>query len=94
MRALRRRSKRDKEAWYAYWDEDGSGSLEKEEVVRALLKTLKITADQARVQQMRSTVDAIWPIFDSDGSGSIERDEFLLPGDGLADMILATLQHG
>ena len=43
---------------------------------------------------MRSTVDAIWPVFDSDGSGSIERDEFLLHNDGLADMILATLQHG
>jgi len=83
-----------KGAWYDYWDEDKSGSLEQEEVVRALLKTLRLTQDQSRVQQMRATVDAIWPIFDSDGSGSIERNEFLLPGDGLADMILATIQHG
>ena len=38
----------DKARWYEYWDEDGSGTLEKEEVVRALLKTLKLTQDQQR----------------------------------------------
>uniref|UniRef100_A0A7S3C0U0 EF-hand domain-containing protein n=1 Tax=Haptolina ericina TaxID=156174 RepID=A0A7S3C0U0_9EUKA len=84
---------RDKHRWYTYWDKDGSGSLEKEEVVRALLKTLKLTSDQARVMMMRNTVDAIWPVFDADGSGSIEKNEFLLPGDGLADTIIATLQY-
>jgi len=36
-------------------------------------------------------VQAIWAIFDDDGSGSIERNEFLKPGEGLADTILATL---
>ena len=45
----------------------------------------------AKVQMMRGTVDAIWPIFDDDGSGSIERDEFLRPGEGLADTIIATV---
>jgi len=84
----------DKARWYAYWDEDGSGTLEKEEVVRALLKTLKLTQDAARIAMMRSTIEAIWPVFDADGSGSIDRNEFLLPGDGLADTIVATLQHG
>jgi hypothetical protein len=80
-----------KEAWYEYWDEDRSGSLEQEEVVRALLKTLNMTADQAMVQQMRQTISAIWPVFDSDGSGSIERAEFLRANEGLADTILATM---
>jgi Ca2+-binding EF-hand superfamily protein len=80
-----------KEAWYSYWDEDNSGTLEQEEVVRALLKTLELTLDEAKVLQMRSTITAIWPIFDTDGSGSIERDEFLRPGEGLADTILATM---
>lgn len=82
----------DKARWYSYWDEDGSGTLEKEEVVRALLKTLKLTQDTARIHQMRSTIEAIWPVFDADGSGSIERHEFLLPAEGLADTIIATLQ--
>ncbi|KAL1515203.1 hypothetical protein AB1Y20_004264 [Prymnesium parvum] len=84
---------RDKRAWYDFWDKDGSGSLEKEEVVRALVKTLKLTHDPARVQVMRSTIECTWGIFDPDGSGSIDRNEFLLPGDGLADMILATVQY-
>ena len=29
------------DAWFAYWDEDGSGTLDKEEVTRALVKTLR-----------------------------------------------------
>tara|TARA_B110001452_G_scaffold172096_1_gene144145 strand:- start:3976 stop:5106 length:1131 start_codon:yes stop_codon:yes gene_type:complete len=85
---------RNKDAWYEFWDEDHSGSLEKEEVVRALLKTLKMTSDPAAVQRMRGTIDAIWAIFDDDGSGSIEKNEFLRPGDGLADTIIATMQYG
>lgn len=85
---------RDKEAWYSYWDEDGNGSLDKEEIVRALLKTFRMTSEPAKVSQMRSTVDAIWPIFDDDNSGSIERGEFLKPNDGLADTIIATLGLG
>lgn len=74
-----------------FWDEDNSGSLDKEEVVRALLKTFRMTSDQHQVFQMRSTIDAIWPMFDDDGSGSIERNEFLRPNEGLADTIVATL---
>lgn len=83
--------RRDKGAWYDYWDEDKSGYLEQDEVVRALLKTLKLSDSPSRVQEMRSTVTAVWPIFDPDGSGSIDRAEFL-QADGLADTILATLQ--
>lgn len=67
----------DKDGWYRYWDEDNDGTLDREEVVRALLKTLKLTSDQARVRQMRETIAEIWPIFDTDGSGSIDREEFL-----------------
>lgn len=71
----------------------GSGTLEREEVVRALLKTLRLGTDQAKVQQMRQTVEAIWAIFDEDGSDSIDRAELMRPGEGLADTIIATLQY-
>jgi len=81
----------NKEAWYRYWDADNSGALDREEVVRALLKTFRMTSEQERVTMMRNTIDAIWPIFDDDGSGSIERNEFLRPNEGLADTIIATL---
>ena len=87
MRVRARRARR------RYWDEDNSGSLDKEEVVRALLKTLQLTSDQAQVMNMRQMIEAIWPVFDDDGSGSIERDEFLRPVEGLADTISAQLGH-
>ena len=79
----------------ADWDSpagggDGNGVLDREEVVRALVKTLRLSTDAASVQQMRSTIDAIWGIFDTDGSGTTERREFL-QADGLADTIVATL---
>jgi len=81
----------DKAGWYDFFDADRSGSLEQEEVVRALIKTLGLSQNQAKVREMRETVQMIWPIFDHDGSGSIERGEYLKPNDGLADTILATL---
>jgi len=88
----------DKLAWFDYWDSpagggDSSGALDREEVLRGLLKTLRITSEPSRVQQMRSTLDAIWGIFDTDGSGTIERREFT-QADGLADTIAATLAQG
>jgi len=87
----------NKMAWFDYWDSplaggDNSGTLDKEEVIRGLLKTLRITSDAAHVTQMRSTLDAVWCIFDTDGSGTIERGEFL-QADGLADTVVATLSQ-
>lgn len=86
--------RQSKDDWYAYWDEDGSGTLEKEEVVRALVKTFNVNHDLSKVKEIRGTLDMIWCIFDDDGSGSIDRREFLRSGDGLADTIIAQIQHG
>ena len=77
---------------FEYWDEDRSNSLDKDEVTRALVHTLDLGKDLNRLQAVRDCVEAVWPIFDTDGSGTIEKDEFILPNDGLADMIIATLQ--
>ena len=41
--------RRDKEGWFAYFDDDGSGELSMEEVVRGLVKSLKLSADLAKV---------------------------------------------
>jgi hypothetical protein len=116
-----RQSKGD---WYRYWDEDCSGTLQKAEVVRALVKTFALSdrscngrsssssnstegggdggeaAARGRVanirrvaRSIRETVSAVWPIFDTDASGSIDREEFLCPGDGLADTIIAQVRQ-
>ena len=68
-------------------DEDGGGELEKEEVVRALIKTFHLTVD--KVDTIRSMLDSIWCLFDVDGDGGISRDEFGAP-DGLAETVLAS----
>ena len=74
---------------FEYWDEDGSGELEKEEVVRALVKTFGLGADMPSLRNIRQIVDAVWCVFDPDGSGAVDRREFLMR-DGLADTIVAS----
>jgi hypothetical protein len=76
-------------AWFDHFDEDRGGSLDKGEVVRAVIKTFGLVGDSAQITSMREMLDAVWCIFDDDGSGVIERDEFTRK-DGLADTILAT----
>jgi len=58
--------------------------------VRGLIKTYNLSSDLSQVQQMRTLVDAVWPCFDTDGTGRVSREEFLKPGDGLADAIIAS----
>lgn len=88
----------DRARWFDYWDSpatggDGNGTLNREEVIRALLKTTGTTGNANAVMQMRQTVGAIWGVFDTDGSGEVDRTEFL-QRDGLADTILATFNFG
>ncbi|KAI9016678.1 hypothetical protein DFJ74DRAFT_239175 [Hyaloraphidium curvatum] len=80
-------------AWFEYWDEDGSQELDKEEVVRALIKTFRLSTDLARVRETREMVDNIWGLFDHDGSGDVDINEFLQPDEGLGDTILANLAY-
>eukprot|EP00933_Yihiella_yeosuensis_P055154 TRINITY_DN53846_c0_g1_i1.p1 TRINITY_DN53846_c0_g1~~TRINITY_DN53846_c0_g1_i1.p1 ORF type:complete len:254 (+),score=54.61 TRINITY_DN53846_c0_g1_i1:59-820(+) len=79
----------DREAWYRRWDEDSSGELEFEEVVRAFAKSFKI--DASGIQMLRMILEALWCDFDLDNSRSVDREEFLKPRDGLADTIIANL---
>jgi hypothetical protein len=77
---------------FEYFDEDASGTLEKGEVIRALIKTFRLSSDLRKVEEMRSVVEAVWGMFDPDGSDSIDSGEFLAR-DGLADTIVATARH-
>jgi hypothetical protein len=72
------------------WDEDKSSELEKDEVVRALIKTFGISTNLERLRELRETVDAVWSIFDHDGSGSLSLQEACAQ-DGLLDSLLASL---
>jgi hypothetical protein len=83
--------RRDKEAWFRYFDDDDSDSLEQSEIVRALIKTFRLSDEVSKVRELRDTVANIWPLFDHDGNGGICMTEFCKPGDGLADTIIASL---
>ena len=82
----------NKEAWFIFWDEDNSKSLEKEELFRALKYTFKLEQNMEILFAMKETLYSIFPIFDTDNSGSIEMDEFICPN-GVADTIIATLNY-
>lgn len=81
--------RKDREGWYRRWDEDNSGELEFEEVLRAFAKSLRI--DVAGISQLRESLQAVWFIFDTDSSDSVDKREFMAPNDGLADTVLATM---
>ncbi|KAH9245974.1 hypothetical protein BASA81_016515 [Batrachochytrium salamandrivorans] len=57
--------------WFEYWDQDGNGSLDKDEVIRALIKTFSLSSDLYKVNELRDTVNNIWGAFDFDGSGNL-----------------------
>ena len=45
---------RHPDAWFAHWDEDGSGTLDKQEVTRALVKTLLSSESEASWTRARA----------------------------------------
>lgn len=85
---------RKKQEWFRYWDSDGSHSLDKSEICRAVVKTFRHMHngldDPAHNKNIASFLDMVWPIFDHDGSGAIELEEFVAT-DNLGDTILAEL---
>lgn len=81
--------RQDRDSWFRHWDEDSSGELDVDEVVRAFMKTFRI--DVAMIAQLRESLQAVWTIFDTEGDGSVSKADFLRPSDGLADTIIATL---
>jgi Ca2+-binding EF-hand superfamily protein len=66
--------------WFNYWDENNSNSLDRSEVLRALIKTFKIYHIERSA--IATILDSLWPIFDTDGNGVIERGEFIEGGLG------------
>lgn len=81
---------KDRNGWFDHFDEAGVGSLDQEELVRALIKTNHLATDLAQVREVRELVSAVWGLF-ADGTMPITRETFLRPGEGLADAIIAAL---
>tara|TARA_B100000519_G_scaffold69659_1_gene59464 strand:+ start:199 stop:1002 length:804 start_codon:yes stop_codon:yes gene_type:complete len=77
--------------WFEYWDEDHSGTLDSEELIRALVKTFNVNAELRSLRAMAESVRAVWGAFDQDDKGEISLDEFIAP-EGLAQSIVATMR--
>merc|ERR1719231_815085 len=77
-----------REAWFRYWDEDGSGNLDKDEVIRSFVKSFGMSSSLEQIGMLRQLLDCLWVEFDPDGSGSVDYDELCRP-QGLADFIIA-----
>eukprot|EP01062_Namystynia_karyoxenos_P007523 TRINITY_DN12642_c1_g1_i1.p1 TRINITY_DN12642_c1_g1~~TRINITY_DN12642_c1_g1_i1.p1 ORF type:complete len:361 (+),score=75.87 TRINITY_DN12642_c1_g1_i1:86-1084(+) len=83
----------DPEGWFKFWDEDRSGTLERGEVARALLKTFRRwagTSEQTDLRRIEDSLSAVWGVFDPDNNGHISMSEFQKP-DGLAQTLIATM---
>jgi hypothetical protein len=80
----------DPYSWFDYYDRDASNTLDQEEVISGLYKTIQVaqknsssaSADAdggsctstATVGAIRESIQAIWPAFDIDGNGQVSGD--------------------
>lgn len=80
----------DRHLWFSYWDKDGGGTLDMDELAAALVATFKL--EGAKAAQMRETVQAVWVAFDMNMDGSISMSEFCT-SNGLGDTIIASLRR-
>lgn len=76
----------NREAFFLFWDQDGNGTLEKEEIIRAVIKTLRL--DVSKSTAIRDYLNTIWPLIDPDNSGEIDLKEFC-QRDGLGEQLIA-----
>lgn len=79
--------------WFNRFDEDLSGELSVSEVTRGLIKSFHLSSHVEQVRALRDIVANIWCVFDEDQSGEVSREEFLRPGDGMADSIIASFNY-
>ena len=82
----------DRSGWFRFWDEDGSGTLEKREIYRALVKTFDLSRDYDAIRTLKETLNTIWNIFDCNKDGALSFDEFVAT-DGFGETLSASLTH-
>lgn len=83
--------------WFDYWDVDGSGTLEPNEMVRALIRSFCITSDgepnYQRAFVMRGLAMALWEECGYHPWDSIDFETFMQPG-GVGDTMMHNMVHG
>ncbi len=83
--------------WFDYWDYNRSGTLERIEVARALIKTFCVTAwgDPLinRANDIAELALSLWDILGYSSRAKLSFEEFMKPY-GLADQVIHNLTHG
>eukprot|EP00929_Paragymnodinium_shiwhaense_P118935 TRINITY_DN90832_c0_g1_i1.p1 TRINITY_DN90832_c0_g1~~TRINITY_DN90832_c0_g1_i1.p1 ORF type:complete len:682 (+),score=121.23 TRINITY_DN90832_c0_g1_i1:117-2162(+) len=78
------------EHWFDFWDTDCDGGLSKPELLRALMKTLRVSGvERKRVGAIRSTIEKCFGCW-AHHSDLVSREAFLKP-DGLGALLLNSL---
>jgi len=82
--------------WFEYWDKDGSGTLERDEAIRAMIKSFCLTTWGEPVLQMahdmREVAVNLWTELGYHEFDSVNFDEFIKPY-GFADTFVHNQVH-
>jgi hypothetical protein len=79
----------DQGGWFDYFDEKLSGCLNKDQLARAVIKTLGRNSGVDH-DEVRAIIESIWGVFAGEEEASIKRDTFTAEG-GLWEAIAAAL---
>jgi len=89
--------RKEPEAWFEYWDVDGAGTLEVEDLIIALLRTFEKGPDSAfkglsiDATVLRCLVSDFLGGTSNSGGTTLEAEQFTMPEFGLLDFILTNL---
>jgi hypothetical protein len=78
----------DFKRWFDHFDRDGNGTLDREELLNALVQTFQSNDPES----VREILNSILPVFDCNGDGLIDRSEFSST-EGLGESLLSALQN-
>jgi hypothetical protein len=87
----------DPRKWFDHWDSDKSGTLERIEIMRALIKTFCVTAwgDPLihRANDISELTLSLWDMLGYSSRDRLNFEEFMKPY-GLADQVIHNMTHG
>jgi len=78
--------------WFDFWDSNSDGGLSKSELLRALMKTLRVSGvERRRVGKIRRTIEKCFSLWAQDGHERVSRAAFLSKPNGLGELLLSAL---
>eukprot|EP00927_Polykrikos_kofoidii_P029659 TRINITY_DN25619_c0_g1_i1.p1 TRINITY_DN25619_c0_g1~~TRINITY_DN25619_c0_g1_i1.p1 ORF type:complete len:731 (+),score=87.22 TRINITY_DN25619_c0_g1_i1:308-2194(+) len=80
------------ERWFDFWDVDSDGGLSRAELLRALMKTLRVAGvERRRVSEIRRTIEKCFHTWAQHDEERVSREAFLSKPNGLGELLLQAL---